>query len=448
VAERPARRARGPLALLWWLLVVAAIVIQVVFLVAQRQTVDVRYGLSNVGASVPEAPATVSLPSVQQLKAMVAANPVVRLPGSVAVWDESQVVGAASDTDVRILVAPPGLTADQRQRLHEVDNATIEVIGTWVTNRSVVAVPDTADEWRDQFGRNDVTALLVSLLNLRRQTRATATGDAWRTPTDAELAPVVAALRVRGFYAAPGTTVPDVPASASRRAFDSDAVRYVVLPVQPRDAAVPEFGPALTRLFPDTPIVVMVGNWIRYYGPHAADFADVAGAAFFGHVAGTLARNSYRQADVLTAYLDEVADVRYAGLFDRPLPYQPLDPLRVALPALPWLFAACVVAFLALSVRSLLRAPVTARRTGSPARLAGLTALAVEVSAVTGRSADPALTRAIAMLVAARAAMDEPLPDRHVRRLLDEAEAELDTVGRTVGFPGYRPETYLRGRLA
>ncbi|WP_432839798.1 hypothetical protein [Dactylosporangium sp. CA-092794] len=64
---------------------------------------------------------------------------------------------------------------------------------------------------------------------------------------------------------------------------------------------------------------------------------------------------AYPQGNVLGAYLALVTDVRYAGLFDRPLPYQPFDPLRVALPALPWLFAACVVVFLLLSAAALPR---------------------------------------------------------------------------------------------
>jgi hypothetical protein len=80
--------------------------------------------------------------------------------------------------------------------------------------------------------------------------------------------------------------------------------------------------------------------------------------------------------------------------------------------------------------------------------LAGLTALAVEVSGLTGARTDPALARAIVALRAAREALDERLPRRRVSDLLDEADRELDLVGRRVEFPGYRPAEYLRGRLA
>jgi hypothetical protein len=189
----------------------------------------------------------------------------------------------------------------------------------------------------------------------------------------------------------------------------------------------------------------MVGTWIRYHGPQAADFADVAAAAFFGGSGSALGRYTYPQGDVLAAYLGTVADVRYSGLFDRPLPYRPVDPVRVALPALPWVFAACVVAFLSLSVRPLLRPPARLRRGGTSARLAGLTALAVEISALA--PAAPEVTRAIGQLRAARSALDDDLPDRHVATLLDRAQAALDAVGRALEFPGYRPADYLRGRL-
>ena len=59
----------------------------------------------------------------------------------------------------------------------------------------------------------------------------------------------------------------------------------------------------------------------------------------------------------------------------------------------------------------------------------------------------PGVTRAIGRLRAARSALDDDLPDRHVGALLDHAEAELDAVGRALEFPGYRPDEYLRGRL-
>jgi hypothetical protein len=169
-------------------------------------------------------------------------------------------------------------------------------------------------------------------------------------------------------------------------------------------------------------------------------------ASFYAQFGDRLSLYDYPQRNLLAAYLARVADVRYAGLFDRPLPYRPLDPLRVALPALPWLFAGCVVVFLALSGRAALRrtGPASAGA-GTNARLAGLTALAVEVS---GLTRGPDLVRGIGKLGAAGDALANGLPDRHVRSLLADAEAELDAVARALGRADYRPDAYLAGRLA
>jgi hypothetical protein len=205
----------------------------------------------------------------------------------------------------------------------------------------------------------------------------------------------------------------------------------------------------LAASFPDTPIVVMYGSWIEYDGPDAAGFAELTTATYYGRFGDLLSRSAYPQRAVLATYLDRVADVRYSGLFDRPLPYRPLDPVRVALPALPWLFTACVVAFLLLSARSVRRRPAPSTPIlGTPARLAGLTGLAVEMSALTSRTSDPALTRGITKLLAARDALAGNLPDPHVRELLDDAEAELDEAARLLPFDGYRPGDHLRRRPA
>ncbi len=458
------RGLRRPAEWLRWLLLVVAVAIVVVFLVAQKQSANVDYGKSPATAAIAEGSAGeltgATLPSVDQMTAMVAANRTVRLPGSVAQWDSARVAAAIGDADVRILVAPPGLTEDQRSQLYDVQNATIRIIGTRVAGGLYEVTASTLPEWRDQFARYDVTSLLVAMINAldKRPDGSGSGGDVtggWRQPTDAELATVADGLRAGGRYTAPGANLSSVPSRYSTQAFGTDSALYVALPIQPSGPAAPDYGPALTKLFPDTPIVVMYGDWIAYYGPHSADFADVAGASFYARYGDRLSGYAYPQDKVLAAYLGEVTDLRFAGLFDRPLPYQPFDPVRVALPALPWLFAACVAVFLGLSARSLLHHPVAtpqagaaARRGGVPARLAGLTALAVEVSALTTAATDPALTRAIGKLGAARTALDEGLPDRHLRTLLDSAERDLDSVGRALEFPGYRPAEYLRGRLA
>jgi hypothetical protein len=437
-----------------WVALAVAVAVVVIFLVAQRQSVRVSYGQSPASSSqtiaaddaVGQSAATV--PTIAEMTAMVQANPVVRLPGSIAHWDEQRVTAASAGLPTRILVAPPGLDTTEEGRVRAVNNATIRVIGTEVTGGIYQAAPDSFDDWRSQFATGDVTNLLITLIAGLKKQPNPADVDALtrREPTAAELRTVAAGLRADGKYVAPGATFTDVPSTVAS-AFPDGHALVVVLPQQPFGTPLPRYGPALARLFPATPIVVMYGYWIEYDGPHATDFADVAGTSFYAHFSDLLSQHTYPQQNVLNAYLSRVTDVRYAGLFDRPLPYRPFDPLRVALPALPWLFAACVLIFLGLSVRSF-RRPARTRRLGTPARLAALTALAVDMSALTDKASDPALTRGITQLAAARTALDDDLPDRQVIKLLNGAEAELDEAARRLPYAGFRPADYLQGTLS
>lgn len=445
-----------------WPLLGLAATFLIIFLTAQYQSADVHYGQLPERETIAEGSAgeltDATLPSVEQLTAMVAANPVTRLDGAVAVWDADRVAAVTAGRDVRILVAPPGLTEEQRKRVNEVDNATVTIVGTRVSGGMYVAVGDRAADWRAQFARNDVTSALLSLIPAitdQPEVDDRADAGAWRAPTAAELAAVAADLRATGAHLGAGATLTTVPTRAAAEAFGTDDALVVALPALPVDRPAPDYGPALSALFPDRPLVVMYGNWIEYHGPHADEFADIASAGFYARYGDRLSRYAYPQANVLATYLGRVADIRYGGLFDKPLPYRPVDPLRVALPALPWLFAACALGFLALSVRSLLRpalaAPAafgTLGRAGLRARLAALTALAVEISGLPDARTDAGLTRAIGYLVVARESLDDDLPDRVARSLLNDAQRDLDEVARRLPYPGLRPDEYLRGRLA
>ncbi len=417
----------------------------VVFLFAQRQSVEVSYARSPSGTQVVEGGAGeltgAELPSVAEMTAMVAEDPVVRLPGSVAFWDEARVAAAIGGADIRVLVAPPGLSEAQQDRLREVENATIRVMGTEVVGSAYQVSSDDLAGWRAQFVTGDVTSLLLTLVAAEKDEESPDGSDvvAWRVPSAAEVAVVAADLRAGRPHVAAGATLGAVPEAASR-AFPGGRLLVAAFPQQPFGVPVARYGPVLAGLFPGEPVVVMYGNWVEYHGPGAAEFADVVGAGFYGRFGDRLSLYAYPQGSVLAVYLNGVTDVRYAGLFDRPLPYRPFDPLRVALPVLPWLFGVCVLVFLGLSVRSVLGGGAAVRR--PPARLAGLTALAIEVS---GLSHGAGLTRAIGRLSAARSALAEGLPDRHVDGLLSAAERELDGVARGLGRADYRPVNYLAG---
>jgi hypothetical protein len=455
-----------------FVLAVAAIACVLFFINAQGRGAEVTYG--SPSASAPEEPEneppelpTVGLPSAEEMAAMLNAEPVVRLPGAIAAWDAERVRQASGGRDVRIIATPPGLTKEQRSVLADVDfevrreledrgieddeNTIVFTIdGTRVSGGIYEVAPSTLDEWRAQFGRNDVTAPMIALINQligSGDEPVEGPADERREPTPDELEVVAEQLRESGRFTAPGASLTDVPADASAEAFGGVPAMYAAFPVQPAGERVPDYGPALARLFPETAIVVLYGSWIEYHGPHAADFAEVAAAGYYAQYGSVLARGPYPQDDVLRVYLRQVASVRYAGLFDRPLPYTPFDPLSVTLPALPWIFAGCAALLLALSARPLLRR-TAARPLGTAGRLGELSALAVEVSGLTEKAQDPAFARAIVHLRAARDAIAGGLPDRHVHRLLDHAAEELDRVGRAVPVDGYRPADNLRRQRA
>lgn len=420
------------LAAIRWVALAAAAGSLVVFLLAQHQTTTVSYASSPARATVPEGSAGelsgAAVPSTAQMKALVAKNPVVRLPGSVAQWDQTRVRAAIGTTNTRILVAPPGLSKADQDKVAAVDNATIEVVGTEVSGGIYQVSNTMPDDWRPLFATNDVTAQLLTLIAglADKPNPAEPSLPTRRDPTAAEVDKVAASAR----------------RITDSTAFPGRSLLVVTLPAQPIGQPMPRYGPALAARYPNTPIVVMYGDWIEYDGPDAAAFADLATASFYGQFGDRLSEYAYPQSTVLEAFLARVTDVRYAGLFDRPLPYRPFDPLRVTLPVLPWVFALCVLIFLALSVRSVRRPPRIARA-GTPARLAALTSLAVEMSLLTDKASDPALTRGITALTAARAVLDDDGPEQDVRKLLATAESELDDAARKLSFPGFRPAEYL-----
>ncbi|MET1075776.1 MAG: hypothetical protein ABWY11_24210, partial [Umezawaea sp.] len=290
----------------------AAVVVLVVFLVAQRQSIDVSYGRSpSSSGTVEEGSAgelsDATVPSVDEMTAMVAADPVVRLPGSIAHWDEGLVRKAIGDADVRVLVAPPGLDKDERGRVRDVDNAQLRVLGTEVTGSIYQASADDLPSWRAQFATGDVTNQLVTLIAEIREQDAPEDVDVfrWRPPTEAEVTAVATDLRATGVHVADGATLTDIPKAAGP-AFPDGGALYAAFPQQTFGEPVPEYGPTLAALFPDRPIVVIYGSWIEYHGPNAADFTDVVGASFYGQAADRISTYAYPQGNVLHAYLNRV----------------------------------------------------------------------------------------------------------------------------------------------
>lgn len=435
----------------WGVLVLAAVAL-VVFVGAQPGPPDASYARRSSTKPVEGSAGELSdygVPSVDEMTALVDEQPVVRLPGSIAVWDEEKVRDAIGDAGYRILVVPPGLDAAERDRVHEVENADITVYGTQVIGEIYEVVGEGLETWRDQFARGDVTGLLTFLIRKQRGLpEETVDSDfAWRDPTESELAEVVDDLRDTGVHVAEGATLSRVPEDAARDAFPDRDLLVVALPMQPRDEPLVQYGPALTEAFPDTPIVVMYGSWIEYYGPHRDEFAEVAATSFYAQFGQLLSRTDYPQDNVLNVYLNRVSDLRFSGVFGRPRPPEPFDPMPTALLALPLVFLLCVAAFVTMSLRPIFGGGVRPR--SSSARLAGLTALSIEVSGLSGRDTDPALVRAITTLrEVGKAAENTKLSDSYIQSLLDDVERDLASVAAALGRPDYAPDVYSRSRIA
>ncbi|GAA1229250.1 hypothetical protein GCM10009676_09720 [Prauserella halophila] len=440
-----------------WVLAGVAIAVAVIFLLQQRQgDIDVSYGESpssdyEEGESGELSDHTV--PSTDEMVRQVQAEPVVRLPGASAKWNRQWLREHVDTAGVRLLFAPPGLDEQETERVLAVveDDSIadapfdlVTVTGTKVRGGPYTAAADDIDGFQRQFAAGDVTGLLAAVITGMRDAGdpPTAPGLTWREPTSAELGTVTADLERDRLHVADGATLSDVPGNAAN-AFPDTEPMIVALPQQDTGRPVPDYAPALAERFPDTPVVVLYGNYVDYAGPYRDQFYEVATAGVYGMLGDRISRYDYPQDNVLFAWLNKVTDIRYAGLFDRPLPYQPFDPLKVTLPALPFVFAACVLGVIVLSVTALRRRPSHGRP--PTVRLAALSALSVEVSGLTTEASNPSLTRAITHLDAARERDGSAVGRRAAHNLLDKAEHELAETARLIERSDYEPRHYTAG---
>lgn len=451
---------------------VAAVALVVVFVLSQKQTADFLYGTHTASGSAAAAgdsgsgsattaPATGTIPSDAELKRELAASTIVRLPGAVAGFDEATVLAAIRHADAvhgkrgepktHLVVAPPDISEADTQRIYALPGSNVKVIGLTVGYQGESATPSDLGDWQSLFSDGDVTSLILSLMASdlgEPDPSDTSSSVHWRNPSAAELNTVRAGLAADRLYTAPGATLDAIPKSASD-AFPNTPPMVVAFPQQARGAAIPNYAPALATQFPNTPIIVMYGYSVSYAGPFGKDTADVATGGFYGQYGRKIADQAQPQWNILNVYLQQWAKVRYAGLFDRPLPYTPPDPVGITFPALPWVFLGCVLIFVGVSVHSVHSHRDRRLPSASPTdwhRLAGLSALAVEVSPLADAGvARTALTRGIRRLAAAQAALDARRPDVLIASRLDTAEHEFSTVATAIGRSDYQPRRYLAG---
>ncbi len=294
----------------------------------------------------------------------------MRLPGAVAYWDERQVTRAVGDADIRILVAPPGLSEDQQDQVRDVENATIRIMGTEIVG-SVYQVGQRRPRRLARPVRRRRRHQPAAGDHLEREERAaarrttTCSPCAHRPPPSWPRWPLTCVPAARTSRA--GATL---SRQADERGRPRSATRH--RSSWPRSASsrtpsrCPNYGPALAKLFPDTPIVVLYGNWISYYGPHAGEFADVAAAGFYARYGELLSRYDFPQDNVLDAYFDHVTTSATPGCSTARCPTSRSTRCGWRCPRCRG--CSCVRAgFLALSVRSVLRPAAPARRASRPA---------------------------------------------------------------------------------
>lgn len=450
-----------------WGSLALALVVLVIFLLSQQQIATERYGTDRLDSSpvdaTPSQATKGTLPTDAELKQAMAASTIVRLPGAVATLDEAAVTARIKQADavlaakdepaIKVVLAPPGLSDADRRRMYRLEGSNVTVIGLAVSFEAYSILPSSAIDWQSVFGTGDVTQLILAGIAAGLEQPAPPDEPSslqWRKPTADELSTVVAGLRDDRRYVGPGADLSGIPTLAAT-AFPGTPPMVVALPQQPPGQGVPDYAPALAREFPNTPIVVMYGYWISYAGPHADEYADLAAATFYGSTRDVISKTHYPQFNLLSVYLQRWAALRFSGMFDRPLPYSPPDPIGIALPALPWIFLGCVLVFVAISVHS-----VHSRRPGRQlpahsahgqlARLTGLSSLAIEVSPLVDGAARAPLTRGIKRLTAAKQALDTHLPAALIDSQLDAGAHEFARVATAIHRQDYLPETYLRGR--
>ncbi|MEJ7650151.1 MAG: hypothetical protein WKF57_14135 [Nakamurella sp.] len=438
-----------------WLLAALAVCAAVVFVAVQGRSSDARYELNTASSRLtPTETPTATLPSSAELTNQLRRQSRVRLPGATAWFDEAQVRAAIGDADIRIVVAPIGLTSDQSRMLYELDpfdedatgvHEVIRIEGTAVSGGGHSSLADDLPGWQRQFAQGDITGPLLALVAALRDapTPADPKAAAVRAPTAAELAPVLAAVRSSGVHLDPAAGVTEVPATAGTAFPDAQPI-IATFPRSTPGAPLVDWATALSAAFPGRPVVTLTGLWVDYRGPDADRFAEIASASYYGQYRTVLSERVLPTQGVLRTFLARIAELRLSGIFGRALPAPSFDPLSVTLPALPIVFAGCAAGFLVLSVRQLRRRPLFLISPAGRARLAGLSSLLIETSGLADRRADAPLARAAVALRAAGSAMTERGLQAEVRRQLDAASAELKTVADLLGRKDYRPTEYVR----
>lgn len=441
-----------------------------IFIAQQTQQPDTEFkpreSQSEGAATDPDDDPVPPVPSYSAITAEYGDAPIVTLPGAPAVLDaevtaawmaKANAQAAELDNDIdrsfvevtRIVLAPP-LHPDAEEGIEVPENVLL-VTGTRAALYPMVAEPSDFADMARTYAASDVTDAVVSLIAERLDAEAPEhPALVWREPTEAELTPVLADLQQDGI-AFVGDAEPFAMPDQALEAFpEGQDPLVVVAPAAAAGEPAVGYADAVAAAFPDRPVVTMTGLWLDFAGRYAAEFADPMRASLYGQYARRLQEFDYSQRTVLALGLDRVAQFRHSGMFAQPLPYQPPDPLRLTLPALPWICAGLGLLALIASVVQIARQKgpqIDPVDEATVHRLAGLSELAVEISGLTEGRTKASLLRALTALSEAREVADTMTEDAAVAvDLLDRAEQELDRVATALDRPEYRPSRFLTAR--
>ncbi|WP_153506588.1 hypothetical protein [Cumulibacter manganitolerans] len=431
--------------LLQWTSLVLLVLTALIFMTREVQQPTVTFAAVAKDTPPKAAAAQPAPPSYDAIVAEYGGQRIIRLPGAVAQLDEAAVtpwLDAAGAS--RVVLAPPR-DPDDSQRMDVPDDVVL-VTGTSASLSPYDTFSTTFAEVGRTLGAADVTSDVITLAAAvadRDDDVPEAAPLPVRAPTAEETAAVVADLADDGLAFVGGAPAFDRPAG---NGFAAPPLIVVTPYVAPGTPAV-DYREPVTAAYPGRTVVLMTGLWIQYAGAGVDELAPAITASFYGQLEDRLRKYAYSQESVLAANLARVEQFRTSGMFDLDAPYVAPDPLHLTLPVLPWVCGG--LALVLLGAAAWPRRPLGTTRVSaaSVSRYAGLSELAVEISALVPSSADGAFTRSGAALRAVRDGLDDAtLTDDDLGALLERAESELATVAARLQRADLEPARYLARR--
>ncbi|PRZ42773.1 hypothetical protein CLV47_104119 [Antricoccus suffuscus] len=280
---------------------------------------------------------------------------IVRMPGADTYLDDATIIAATAGTKVLVVVTPPtplGAVEKTRVRDNTVQKYWAQKRGLSVVmvhgqevylpgpDLYVISTPSTGVPMREAMRTGDATSTVVYVAKTAAayvpgtsdyQDITHAGSDATtaktlaltdtRPPTEAELAPITAALDAGDLFVDPSIS----PRPEYKKAWGAVApgktLKVAILPYAAPGTAV-DYAGALAQRYPDDAVLVMTGKWIESAGVDRQIMVDA-----YMQVYGLGGFSFAASAPQYGAVLDWVTNVAGSAIkshaFDRPLPSLP-----------------------------------------------------------------------------------------------------------------------------